>query len=235
MIVFVAGMQRSGSTFAFNIARDVLLARGRLYQDVSGDVQATIARAGEADHILMKSHAAEPSTLALARYGALRTILTVRRVEDAAASWINTFGWSEAETVEHLRAWLGLYARLRHSALIVPYAELDRRPRRAAWRIGRYVSSDVNPLETMRIARRHSKAEVKRRADALTPDTAGVQDIGFSFYDTTTYFHRRHVSSLRSHSAELRLPHDQIARLRAALAPDIAAAEMEDGPRLPVV
>lgn len=224
MIVFVAGMQRSGSTFAFNVARDVLMARGDVHQEVSGDVAATLSRAGGTRHVLMKAHSADAPTLALARHGAFRTIITVRRIEDAAASWIGTFGWSEAQTVEHLRAWLALYTELRDTALVVPYAELDRRPWRAAWRIGRSISPDMGVLEARRIARRHGKAAVKRRTDAMARDASDVQDIGFSYYDQATYFHRRHVSSLRSRPAEARLPPDQIARLRAALAPDIAAA-----------
>jgi hypothetical protein len=217
-------MQRSGSTFAFNVARDVLLARGRVHQEVSGEVAATLARAGGAEHVLMKAHAADALTLALARRGALRTILTVRRVEDAAASWIDTFGSSEAETVEVLRSWLALFAELRGTALVMPYAELDRRPLVAAWRIARYISADVGVIEALRIARQHGKAVVKRRMDALERDGAGVRDIGFSYYDEETYFHRRHVSSLRSRPAEERLPRDQLARISAALAPHIAAA-----------
>lgn len=234
MIVFVAGMQRSGSTFAFNVARDVLLARGQVHQEVSGEVAATLARAGGARHVLMKTHAADALTLALARRGALRTILTVRRVEDAAASLINTFGSSEAETVEILRSWLALFAELRGTALVVPYAELDRRPLVAAWRIARYISADVSAIEVLRIARRHAKAVVKRRTDALERDGAGVRDVGFSYYDEATYLHRRHVSSLRSRPAEEHLPQDQVARISTALAPHIAAAGLSAGrPRRP--
>ena len=226
MIAFVAGMQRSGSTFAFNVARDVLRARGQLYQEApaEADVAAALARAGDAEHVLIKAHTAGPLAVALTRHGAVRAICTMRRVEDAAASWIEAFGWSETETVEYLRAWLVLYAQLRAVALLVPYAQLDRRPWLAAWRIARYLCPDATPAEVLGIARRHAKARVKRQADGLQSGGARVEDIGFSYYDRATLFHRRHVSSLRSRRAEERLAPDQLARIRTALAADIAAA-----------
>jgi len=221
-------MQRSGSTFAFNVARDLLRSRGQVYQDESGeaDIVQALARSEGAEHVLMKSHAACPATVTLARHGAVRTVFTARRVEDAAASWIETFGWSEAETIEHLRTWLALYARLRGAALLVPYTQLDRRPWLAAWHIAHFLCRDATPAEAICIARRHAKARVKQRADALRSGDEGVADLGFSYYDRATLFHRRHVSSLRSRRAEERLPPDQVARIRTALASDIAAAKL---------
>lgn len=233
MIVFIAGMQRSGSTFTFNIARDLLRARGRVHQEApaEADMIQALDRSGGADHVLIKAHAVTPETAALARHGALRTVCTVRRIEDAAASWIETFGWSEAETVEHLRAWLALYAQLRNVALLVPYGEVDRRPWLAAWRIARFLDPRAGLGEALRIARRHAKAQVKRRVDALEKTSEGVEDIGFSYYDRGTFFHRRHVSSLRSRAGEERVPPGQLARIRQTLAADIARAGMgEDAP-----
>lgn len=48
MIVFIVDMQQSGSTFAFNIVRDILLARGSLYQEASPRLVAELEKAGEA-------------------------------------------------------------------------------------------------------------------------------------------------------------------------------------------
>jgi hypothetical protein len=154
-------------------------------------------------------------------------LLSLGTGQFAAASWIETFGFSEAQTIEQLGAWLTLYAQLRDQALIVPYRELDRSPWRTAWRIGRFLAADVTALEALKIARRHRKAAVKRRSDALDLDQQSVQDIGFSYYDHATFFHRRHVSTLQSRPAEDRLPQDQLARIQKALAPNIAAAGFE--------
>lgn len=224
MIVFVAGMPRSGSTFAFNVARDVLMERGTVYQDVSDDVLGTISRAGASEHILMKAHAATAPTIALAQRHAIRTIVTVRRVEDSAASWIKTFGFSEDETVQQLRIWLVLYRELRRTSLVIPYEDIDQRPWLAADQIGRYVARDVSVLESLSISNRHSKSKVKRQTDTLSRDLDSVQDIGFSHYDRATYFHRRHVSTMVSLPAEQRLPLNQIARIREALSEYISEA-----------
>ena len=109
MIVLVAGMPRSGSTFSFNVARELLLARGHVYQEAARDVAGVLQRSSGADHLLVKAHAADTATMALARHGALRTVITVRSIEDSVASWIDTFGWSDAEIVEQLKAWIQLY------------------------------------------------------------------------------------------------------------------------------
>ncbi len=44
-----------------------------------------------------------------------------------------------------------------------------------------------------------------------------MRDIGFSWYDETTFFHRRHVASLDSRPAEQRLSGEQLMRIRLAL------------------
>ena len=140
MIVFLAGMQRSGSTFAFNIAREVLRARGRVYQQDGADIVSALSRADGAAHILLKAHEADPVCVALTRQGAIRTICTVRRVEDAVASWIETFGFEEADAIESMRKWLDLYRQIRPFALTIPYELIDKHPFLAGWKIGRYIS-----------------------------------------------------------------------------------------------
>ena len=60
--------------------------------------------------------------------------------------------------------------------------------------------------------------------DALPREGPNIKDLGQTWYDANTLFHRRHVSSLKSRSAEERLSLSQVVRIRAALAEDIAAA-----------
>ena len=228
MIVLVVGMQRSGSTFAFNVARDVWRARGRVYQEAWGEVDlaGVLARAGGAEHILLKTHTPGPEAVALARHGAVRAVCTTRRVEDAAASWIETFGWSEDETVACFKDWLAFYARFEGAGLLVPYEQLDRTPWRAAWRIARYLCPDAGAAEILRTARRYAKSRVKQLADRLQQGGEDTADMGFSYYHRDTFFHRRHVSSLRSRPAEERLAPDQLGRIRAQLAAPAAAANL---------
>lgn len=92
----------------------------------------------------------------------------------------------------------------------------------------RFLVPNVRLTEIWRSARRHAKSEVKKRTETLSRDRPDVRDIGFSWYDTHTFFHRRHVSSLKSRSALERLPFEQVERIRVSLAEEIAAAGIED-------
>jgi hypothetical protein len=229
MIVFIAGMPRSGSTFSFNVARDVLRARGPVYQEAPPpNILPELARAGNAEHLLLKVHQLDETGVSLARYGAVRVICTIRKPEDAVSSWMQTFDCCEEDSISVIRDWLRLYIMLQPFALTIGYRTVDHRPFTAARRIMRFLVPNVRLPEIWHSARRHAKSEVKKRTEALSRDRPDVRDIGFSWYDTHTFFHRRHVSSLQSRSALERLPFEQVERIRAALAEEIAAAGIED-------
>lgn len=225
MIVCVLGMQRSGSTFSFNVVRDTLLRRGSLYQEATIDLGGALARAESigADHLLLKAHAANDLLLRLIKLGAVRAVCTVRRPDDAIASWMVTFGFRLEESIEAMRNWLALYSRIRTMAVVIPYDEVDLHPIAASWKIARAVDPFVSPLEVIRVARRYSKAAVKTSAEKINVDDAGVKDVGFSYYDESSFFHRRHVNSLMSRRAEDLLPPQQLAQIRNALRADVAS------------
>ena len=103
------------------------MARGQVYQEASFDILGALSRADGADHVILKGHQADRTCIDLARQGACRTICTVRRVEDAVASWMETFGFSEDDSNAAMRDWLAIFRQLRQTALVVPY-ELDRPP-----------------------------------------------------------------------------------------------------------
>ena len=129
VIVLIAGMPRSGSTFSFNVAREILSARGSVYQEASEDVVGVVGRSDGADHVLVKNHNLDEPSLALARAGAMRIIMTVRRVEDAMASWFDTFdAVPEPIALSVMHHWIRLFQHLRTKALIIPYEQIDRRP-----------------------------------------------------------------------------------------------------------
>jgi hypothetical protein len=177
----IVGMPRSGSTFSFNVAREILSALGAVYQEACDDVVGVVGRSGGADHVLVKSHNLDEPSLALARAGAMRIIMTVRRVEDAMASWFDAFDAVPEPILQHLKT----------KALIIPYEQIDRRPWLAVWRIARAICPIVYPSEVLAITHRLSKATVKRQTDTLPIDAPGVVDIGFPYYDSRTFFHRR--------------------------------------------
>ncbi len=113
MIVFVAGMPRSGSTFTFNIVRGLLEARGRLHQIPVESVLSAVEDAGSADHLVFKGHAADEITIKLAKLSALKVICSTRKPEDAIASWMATFGFSIEESIAALNRWMVMYQERR--------------------------------------------------------------------------------------------------------------------------
>jgi hypothetical protein len=225
VVVLIAGMPRSGSTFSFNVARAVLIARGSVYQEANDDAVGVACRAAGKDHVIIKSHNPDEQSIALASAGAMRIIMTVRRVEDAMASWLRTFSAvPEDAGLQIMRGWLLAFAKLKSKALVVPFEQIDTRPFFAAWRIATAICPIISPFEVLRISRSLNKAAVKARYDALAKDDPGVLDLGFSYCDGDTFFHRRHVSDLHSSLAEHLLPPDRLQAIRSSLGSAIAAA-----------
>jgi len=79
MIVFVAGMPRSGSTFSFNVAREILSLRGTVYHEYSHTLTEVVARSAGADHILWKDHSTDEASMRLIELGAASVICTFRK------------------------------------------------------------------------------------------------------------------------------------------------------------
>jgi len=93
MIVCILGMPRSGSTFSFNIARELLTARGTVHQASCSDLHPVLAAAPRVDHFLMKGHWPGDATINSIISGEARAVCTVRKPEDAIASWMTAFGF----------------------------------------------------------------------------------------------------------------------------------------------
>ena len=223
MIVLIAGMPRSGSTFSFNVVREILRARGTLHQEACEDVVGAVARAGNVRHVLVKAHSLDQPSMDLAKAGAFKVVITVRRLEDAIASWLNAFDTLPEQTATAvLHRWLNMYQELRDRALVVPYEEINQTPRLAVRRIARSVCTEVGAIELLRITHRWDKARVKHRSDRIIRGS-GVQDLGWSYYDTETFLHRHHISKHTSRTADERAGSERLARIRAALGENVAA------------
>lgn len=217
MIVFLAGMPRSGSTFSFNVVRGLLEHRAAVRQEATTDILSLVERAVAVDHVLLKAHTANAVMLRLVELGAIKVVCTVRRPEDAIASLIDTFQVSLDELISQMRDWITMFYQLRRHALVIPYAELDRQPWRAAWRIGKKICPDAGMGEIIRVAQANSKENVKAACDHLARNGEGVRDIGFSYYNTKTFYHRRHVSTINSQAAAIRIGQDAVATIRKEL------------------
>jgi hypothetical protein len=214
MIVFLAGMPRSGSTFSFNVVRELLARRGTIYQEPISSAVSAVERSGSASHVLFKAHNTDDVTLRLIELGAVKVVCTVRRPEDAIASWMEAFGFQLDESIGAMQEWRRMFARLRDHALVVRYEQIDRQPWRAALRIARHVCPDASVMEVLRVARMYSKEKVKSATDELAKDGDNIVELSFSYYDRVTFLHRRHVATLVSRSAADRIGNEAVSSIR---------------------
>lgn len=212
MIVFVAGMPRSGSTFTFNIARELLLQRGSVAQVPAESVITSLSRVGRADHLIFKGHGADETTLDLIRFGAIKVICSTRRPEDAIASWVDTFGFSLEESISVMDRWFSMYELIKDNALLIDYDEIEIDPMYVAHRIAEFLSLPVG--EASDICRRYTKDKVLEISKRVERGEGDIEYGGFSYYDRETFFHRRHVQSVKPIRSENRLSAAELDLLR---------------------
>lgn len=223
MIVVIAGMYRSGSTFTFNIARETLVGAVDVLADNSVS-RPQLARAKDRN-LVVKAHLPDEALMELIRDGAAACICTYRKPEEAVASWMDTFGFSFDESVKAIRDWLDWHHPLQVPTLNIPYETVEDRPLRAILMIQRYLTGHINRAEARRLRRHYEKARVKQEYDALADEKDSV-NIGFSYYNPKTFFHRRHVSSVSKREASKTLDAAQVDMARRALGKYVDAAGM---------
>jgi hypothetical protein len=199
MIVIIGGMIRSGSTFTFNIARELLLQRGTV-ATYSGDSYAHAladVAAGEsapANHFLLKTHWPDAETQEVMLSGQARVICSYRKPEDAIASWMHTFGHSLESSIESMRRWIEWHSRVAHRLHNINYSTIDERPHDA---IAEIHQSIVGQVDTALAHEQREKYDKERLRDWLNimPKDEKTFDMGVSYYDRETFFHRRHIAA----------------------------------------
>lgn len=214
VIVLVAGMYRSGSTFSFNIVKGILENRGKVHQQVGQDILAAAASSEDADHLILKSHVADETMFRMVELGAIKAVCTVRKPEDAIASLMETFNISLHDATHQTADWIRMFSRFKKHSLVVRYEEIDTQPLKATQKIAKYLYRNAGYFECRRLAAANAKSKIKEKTDSLVPGEAGVVDVKFSYYDSKTLLHRRHISSLVSRPASERIGSDAVAKIR---------------------
>jgi hypothetical protein len=221
MIAFIASMQRSGSTFVFNIVRELLSGSGKAYAEPSRSIQEVLGRSAGADHVILKSHVPDDLLIGLARHGAIKVFSTYRRVEDAVASLMEVFGFNVENSIARIRAWFKMYRRIRVCSLNIPYEVLRYRPEWIANKIRTHLGI-ATAADVAAITRKYSRERVFAACHLMRESDPGVINMGTSLYHRDTFLHRRHVPSLRDRVAKRELPVDHLCRVRSELADEIA-------------
>jgi hypothetical protein len=223
MIVIIAGMYRSGSTFTFNIARELL----------DGDVEAVSAntitpaqleraQGSQRLHLVIKTHHPDQALLDLIYTRQAACICSYRTPEAAVASWIETFGFSFDEAVSTIDDWLAWHHRLCYPVLNIAYPTIEDRPQRTILMIQRYLSGFINKERARELNQKYGKARLKQMCDTMREDGDSV-NIGFSFYDPVSFFHRRHITSVERRVIGNMLTAQQVNAVRFRLANYVGA------------
>lgn len=230
MIVVVGGMIRSGSTLSFNIVRELLERSGTVEAASANGVPPSALTFSAEHHFILKSHEPEMEVLDRIRSREWPCICTLRDPVEAIDSWMRTFGFPFEHGLESVRRWLAWYVQVADSVLSVEYDMIERQPLRAIESIAEYIDSDVDPELVQLLANKYDKRRLKAQYDSLE-HSAGTVDLGFSFYDKETFFHRRHISSLNSTRSETLLSVSQVVTVRQELKSLVARVPLLKVPR----
>ena len=164
--------------------------------------------------------------------GTAACISTYRQPEEAVASWMDAFGFSFEESVNTIRDWLIWHSSFNGPVLNIPYETIEDRPLRAILLIQRYLMGHVDKREARRLRQEYDKAHVKQAYDSLSESDETV-NIGISHYNATTFFHRRHVSSVSKREISKTLNLTQIANVRQQLGKYVDSEGMYTPTRTP--
>jgi len=217
MIVIIAGMQRSGSTFTFNVVRELLSARESTAIRTTDSLTEALLKSEGKVNLITKTHSPDDLTNQLLQKGSLKCICTLRKPEDAIASWINTFGFSFDDAITTYKKWFIWHHTASKYTLNIEFDEVNKYPLVAIWKISNYLLKTCNIIELVRIWWKFRKKAVYSMTKELTNDPVTTTDIGLSNYDKNTFFHRRHISSLETRPATTYLNQDQIRYIRSEL------------------
>jgi len=216
MIAIAGGMIRSGSTFAFNVLREALLVDGTVEVASSNSIPEAAYLRSNREHFILKSHAPDEAVLEKIRRRVLPCVCTIRNPVDAISSWMHTFDLPIESGIESVRTWLTWYTSVKTEVLTIQFDEIEMDPLSAIDRIVRYIGVSLAPQFAAALAEKYSKVALKRQYDALER-TEGAVDLGFSYYDPVTFFHRRHISNPEAGHAGGELRPDQTSRIQTEL------------------
>jgi hypothetical protein len=199
--VLAAGMVGSGSTFLYNVIREILSADPRIpviatYSDEWNPLFAVHER------LVLKSHWGIRALVPQAERGVLLPIVSVRHPGDSVCSDMERFGYTFDYALQRVALSLTFCAQLRVLQETVLYRYEDRfasSPRTVPG-LAQVLGVKVQSERLAEIAKRFSAAGVKAYADRLdtVPGLMRGQDNPSDAWCPTTQIHRGHIGKLAS-------------------------------------
>ncbi|MGF1463148.1 MAG: sulfotransferase domain-containing protein [Maricaulaceae bacterium] len=223
--VFATGLNRSGSTWGYNVAR-LLLADAcgaEAYEcGYFGEGDAFEAeldqRVGERRRALMKFHIPSPLAVDLAEHDRARAIFTWRHPLAAIASLMEMFDTPFDDALEWVE--LGLTAgeiwAETDAVVFVAFDDLTRAPEREIARIAAGLGVSASGQTITRIAEATNFFNAKAHAERLK-GRSDLIDAGESAYDPVTLLHVGHAREGAERDWRQTLSADQADRARGHL------------------
>ena len=216
MIVVIGGMIRSGSTFSFNIVRELLDREGEVEFASDNSIEDSTLEHSSKKSFILKTHNPDFNVLKLIKEGVLPCICTIRSPEDAILSWMRAFNFPLEHGIAQLKSWFSWYTTVANNVLTIDYEIIENQPRLAIQLIIDYIGMKRDEVLIDMLEKEYDKLSIKTKFDDLTNNENTV-DIGFSYYDKETLFHRQHITSLNPKLAQIELEPSQIHMIRSEL------------------
>lgn len=200
MIVLCNGMQRSGSTWSYNVCVNLLRLVSpseSIYSGYHEELRSLLESLDcEYDHLVIKSHTLDSVGRMLGRLGCAKVIYTCRDAYDAIASYMAMFGRPFEEALAAIRD--SLLLREFHlktcNVLEIHYESLTKTPRDRIVDIAAYLGLTA-PGDIVEQVHAQTSAErmkaLSEKFDQHNPESLVRQ--GHLLYDRHTLLHEGHI------------------------------------------
>ena len=220
-LTIVLGMFRSGSTWAYNVARALNeMIRGGVcafYAEVMESVPATALLSTLP--LVVKAHYFEGQLRDLLPHG--RVVFTIRDPRDAVVSLmdLSKINFEDAlVAVSRSIAAIEVAERLTQQVITLRYEDGDIGTIEAVLRIAAFLHCEIQTSQAEAIADRLSAESVQRTITNLQEQGVIGPDDQPTTYDAATHWHPRHVKDGRvGNYAERQSPQEQLAVVEANL------------------
>lgn len=199
MIVVFSGMGRSGSTWSYNVVREIMRHAGIALDPESGlhdagsAVDALVERgAAKGRPLLIKCHIPGLDTIAAMAAGRVVNIYTYRDPRDAAASISRTFGTSFKGAARWVHRWLVYLDRVagKPATVGIAYPRIGAEPETVVAELAVVLGVELKAGAAAEIADALRRDRMRRRAGRSSGKVRYVHGIA---HDTDTLLTEHHI------------------------------------------